>query len=558
MKYRTIITICLLCLAITQVMGSSGAKAISANNASAIAAYTTMLTNAPAMLGQYYIAGTSGTLGTLGETLASQSILNSWLRDTGNWVSLSPRVGRQGLDHIFIQTDANGMPRGLLVGESKYGHSQLGMTRDGIQMGSNWTNKRLVAMGNRYMKLASVTKLAKAPAIGDHHEMKVVLKNGKEVCFWRKNSQDGWKFSGSEEELAEAQKLAKAYGDYLKNAGEGVFAYRNRIFQIQPDGDDILITIRDASDVDNLKTIAKLPKQTTIRLADAMNQKVDSAAIAAELKKKLPHLSDEEIKMYADDLCSNLKDLTQTVSKWKIAGQLAARAGIATGAVVGIDVLLQLINEGEINFGRTAITGGAVFVGTVTGQALNLGLNHWKWSQNMLKMLGSKLGCSVSMISSATSSAVGGVFVSALLSYGLYFLGDSNIDTANLSFVSGSVGTFAGMAAGFATMSFATAVGTASTGTAISSLSGAAANSAALAWLGGGAVSAGGGGTCVGVCVVGGVVIVAAVAASYAVYAIYDTVIEYKDNKRIQSLLDYLIKAPDEKWRQMLENYHMN
>ncbi|WP_208543337.1 hypothetical protein [Rathayibacter sp. VKM Ac-2805] len=49
-----------------------------------------------------------------------------------------------------------------------------------------------------------------------------------------------------------------------------------------------------------------------------------------------------------------------------------------------------------------------------------------------------------------------------------------------------------------AAMWVATTFGTASTGTAISTLSGAAASQAALAWLGGGAVAAGGGGTVAG------------------------------------------------------------
>ncbi len=54
---------------------------------------------------------------------------------------------------------------------------------------------------------------------------------------------------------------------------------------------------------------------------------------------------------------------------------------------------------------------------------------------------------------------------------------------------------------GFAPMSamwIATTFGTASTGTAISALSGAAATKAALAWLGGGALSSGGGGMAAG------------------------------------------------------------
>lgn len=68
------------------------------------------------------------------------------------------------------------------------------------------------------------------------------------------------------------------------------------------------------------------------------------------------------------------------------------------------------------------------------------------------------------------------------------------------------LGAGAGVAAGgavaafgpSAAMAIATTFGTASTGTAISALSGAAATNAALAWLGGGALVAGGGGTAAG------------------------------------------------------------
>ncbi len=69
-----------------------------------------------------------------------------------------------------------------------------------------------------------------------------------------------------------------------------------------------------------------------------------------------------------------------------------------------------------------------------------------------------------------------------------------------------AAGAGAGFAAGAAVASMAptaamwvaTTFGVASTGTAISTLSGAAATSAALAWLGGGALAAGGGGTAAG------------------------------------------------------------
>lgn len=65
----------------------------------------------------------------------------------------------------------------------------------------------------------------------------------------------------------------------------------------------------------------------------------------------------------------------------------------------------------------------------------------------------------------------------------------------------------AGVATAAGVYSLVGALGTASTGTAIGALSGAAAKSATLAWLGGGSVAAGGGGVAAGTMVLGGLVV---------------------------------------------------
>lgn len=67
-----------------------------------------------------------------------------------------------------------------------------------------------------------------------------------------------------------------------------------------------------------------------------------------------------------------------------------------------------------------------------------------------------------------------------------------------------AAGTAGGFAAAGATTSAVMALGTASTGTAISSLSGVAATNAAMAALGGGSIAAGGGGMALGTAVLGG------------------------------------------------------
>jgi hypothetical protein len=69
-----------------------------------------------------------------------------------------------------------------------------------------------------------------------------------------------------------------------------------------------------------------------------------------------------------------------------------------------------------------------------------------------------------------------------------------------------AAGAFGGVLAGFGAYSGVMAFGAASTGTAIATLSGAAATSATLAWLGGGALAAGGGGVALGTAVLGGLV----------------------------------------------------
>lgn len=74
-----------------------------------------------------------------------------------------------------------------------------------------------------------------------------------------------------------------------------------------------------------------------------------------------------------------------------------------------------------------------------------------------------------------------------------------------------AAGTAGGFAAAGATTSLVMAVGTASTGTAISSLGGAAATNATMAFLGGGSLAAGGGGMALGTAMLSGVAAGAAV-----------------------------------------------
>ncbi len=102
-----------------------------------------------------------------------------------------------------------------------------------------------------------------------------------------------------------------------------------------------------------------------------------------------------------------------------------------------------------------------------------------------------------------------------------------------------ALGTAGGFAASGATTAAVMALGTASTGTAISSLSGAAATNATLAALGGGSLAAGGGGMALGAAVLG--------AASAGVGILIGGVI-------FGCVGGKLSKKADEAWEQMLRN----
>jgi hypothetical protein len=116
----------------------------------------------------------------------------------------------------------------------------------------------------------------------------------------------------------------------------------------------------------------------------------------------------------------------------------------------------------------------------------------------------------------------------------------AEIKADELKFMSMLAGAAGGLAAGGA-MAFGAfgAVGTfaaASTGTAIASLSGVAATNATLAWLGGGAIAAGGGGMAAGMAVLGGLVAGPAL-------AIFGCVVGAKASAKLDQAKSNLAKA---------------
>jgi hypothetical protein len=90
---------------------------------------------------------------------------------------------------------------------------------------------------------------------------------------------------------------------------------------------------------------------------------------------------------------------------------------------------------------------------------------------------------------------------------------DASITAGDMA-ISATKGAVAGVSTALGTWALVGTFGFASTGTAIGTLSGAAASNAILAWLGGGSIAAGGGGMAVGGVVLGGLVAIPVIAVT--------------------------------------------
>ena len=168
------------------------------------------------------------------------------------WELVSPRLGRQGIDGIFIRFDANGNPRGLIVAESKYGTGNLNPTkRDGFQLSERWCIKRLKALSRRYTEVAGLRKptIVSQPIRGTYvrHRIEIDLGDGQKAVFWRKDARDDWKYDGPPEMLNKAQKKARMISNYLEGAANGKITYDRRLFKFKLDGDVLKVSVGDAS-----------------------------------------------------------------------------------------------------------------------------------------------------------------------------------------------------------------------------------------------------------------------------------------------------------------------
>ncbi|MED3992241.1 hypothetical protein [Priestia aryabhattai] len=115
------------------------------------------------------------------------------------------------------------------------------------------------------------------------------------------------------------------------------------------------------------------------------------------------------------------------------------------------------------------------------------------------------------------------------------------IETGEMAF-NAAKGVSVGVSSALGAWALVSSLGTASTGTAIGTLSGAAATNATLAWFGGGALAAGGGGMAAGTVILGGIVVIPAL----TLVGVFSHVQANKKIREIEKQMNEIIVSMDQ------------
>jgi hypothetical protein len=470
----------------------------------------------------------------------------SYLHRGAQWTQMRQTVGRQGVDLIHLEVSPDGQIRDLMVSEVKTGKSSLGMTKDGRQMSQKWISSRLKGLAKRYQTLsnslsAGEIQMVRAPSgLAAKQVLEVPLGKDGSALFWRENSKSPWKLSAKPGQTSLVQLQIERISLWLDGASDGKIGYRSRIFRNQVVNGKLVTTVKDSSLLNAGVPESKLPVLNRVEVLlkpGGVTQQAMTKAWADELRRTQPMLNDREIMNQARE---HSKLATRNLNfrprpLWQSMAKGASTSAAAGGALAGvIDLGVQLWSTGDVNFKQVGantligVTAGAS--GYLAGSGGTFALMNTSAGLSVTRGVASSMGMSTSCSANLLGSSAGGGIAAAVFSYGLYFMGYADLESANRMAVAGVASGVAGAAAMAAATSLVATYGVAGTGTAIASLHGAAATSALTAAMGGtaGVVAS----TGVGLIVIG---VGAGVMWGFTAYD------EGQETKRLEITADYLL-----------------
>jgi hypothetical protein len=461
-------------------------------------------------------------------------LMNSGLLEKAGsqWNELTPhRAGRGGIDSLLVKIDKLGRPRSLMVVEAKFGSSKLGLTKDGAQMSEAWINPRLARTAAQYGQLADGLR-NKGFRIGSIRSCQPIAIPTQDGMVYVTQSRGQFFVQGTKGNFSALQleKQARRMEAIVKAGSEGKISVRPRLIRLSIKNNRWVVGI-DRLDSVSGTTIRKttfegvLPQHVRRILKLELTSAIRATGVPIEA---VPNIVDEVSRN--PNLLSNIQKLPK--KSWAIGvdrGMANAAVTSATFAVL-MDVGSSLLTSRELDIKQLARTGlasaGSASVGYYVGSQIHTRLLVTSVGRRITTLL--PLRSATGNTVAGISSMMGGIATSLAFALIGYQTGMLNERQAKITAISGVTGAFGSLAFTAGTLSAAMTFGTAGTGVAISTLSGAAATNAGLAAIGGGTIAAGGGGMALGATYLTAGAALVAIAAAAAVSSVHSEWDEYE------------------------------
>lgn len=461
-------------------------------------------------------------------------LVNSGLLESSGteWNILSPhRAGRGGIDSLLVKMDKLGRPRALMVVEAKFGSSKLGITKDGRQMSEAWIKPRLARTAAQYDQLADELKNKgfSSGSIRSIHPIAIPLPDGSVAYVTRYRGHLSVQGPKNNYSALQLGKQARRMATFVKAGSEGRILIRSRLIRLSVKNNKWVFGI-DQLDLSGLtiKQMAfegRLPAGVSEILKGVLSSIISETDVPT---KAVPRI--------VNDVCKNPNLISLVQKSAKVSWAIGFDRGMANAAVISasfavlMEVGSSLLTSQELDIKKIARTGfssaGSAAVGYYVGSQVNARL--------LTTVVGSRITTLLPLRSAAgntvsgISGMVGGIASSVAFALIGYQTGMLNERQAKITAISGVTGALGSLAFTAGTLSAAMTFGTAGTGVAISTLSGAAATNAGLAVIGGGSIAAGGGGMALGVTILTGGAAVVMIAGGAAVALAHSQLDEHR------------------------------
>lgn len=377
----------------------------------------------------------------------------------------------QGFDGLFIQFDKKGNPSGVMVAESKFGKTQLGMTsQSGRQMSDTWVKHRASVASLRYESIANdiqkngIKFTTLYPSSNQVTE--IPLPNKTTALMWQENGQY-WLYSkNGNVNAADIQHTLRKTAQMLKGVADGKINARKILFHVDAANQKFEVTVHqldsNGSEIPGTKQVIKTMSGAYSSLP-AQEQEIIKRSVVEAIRLQKYHGIPEAVgmKKAARDFDTAVKkgkvaeyvqkyNLEKTNFAWKEAGNTALTAGLYGGALVLVfsavpKIWSAVIDGADFDYTGLAKDVGLGFASASIGTAAGIGMNYLLQtsSQEILTSWG------INGLQGVLSGTVSGVVASAIFSYGRALLSGGSFRDGNRMMITGTAATLGGTLAGY-------------------------------------------------------------------------------------------------------------